>query len=182
MCNSTLKISSTGSERCNQVTLLVHFVPEREVRDTVARLFQQVEGRLRSLVPSGDVQHVGSTAIPGSLTKGDLDVQVRVVASDYSAAKEKLSKIYAINIGGFASDDAVSFEDYSTEPSLGVHLTVIGGTADIQWKFRDLLVASADLREQYDQLKRRFDGGSMEKYREAKAEFVSRVLGGVDVV
>ena len=161
---------------------LVHFVPEREVREVVAQLFRQVEARLRSLVPSADVQHVGSTAIPGSLTKGDLDVQVRVVASEYAAAKEKLSKIYATNVGGFASDDAISFADYGTQPSLGVHLTVIGGTADIQWKFRDLLIESADLREQYDQLKRQFDGGSMDNYREAKAEFVSRVLGGNDVV
>ncbi len=133
---------------------------------------------MQTLVPSADVQHVGSTAIPGSLTKGDLDIQVRVPESKYLAAKERLSEIYNVNTGGFASDDAVSFEDYRSQPSLGIHLTVIGGSADIQWKFRDLLVASPVLREQYDRLKRQFEGGSMEKYRDAKARFVSRVLQG----
>jgi GrpB-like predicted nucleotidyltransferase (UPF0157 family) len=155
---------------------LVHFAPEQDFRDMVGRLFQRVEAQVRNLVPSADVQHVGSTAIQGSLTKGDLDVQVRVAGPEYVAAKDKLSKIYAVNTGGFAADDAISFEDYGTQPPLGVHLTVIGGSADIQWKFRDLLMASSELRDQYDQLKRRFEGRSMAKYRDAKAEFVSRVL------
>jgi GrpB-like predicted nucleotidyltransferase (UPF0157 family) len=64
---------------------------------------------------------------------------------------------------------------------LGVHLTVIGGTADVQCKFRDLLAASPHLRKQYDELKRRFEGGSMQKYRDAKAEFVCHVLDHANV-
>jgi GrpB-like predicted nucleotidyltransferase (UPF0157 family) len=157
----------------------VHFAPKQDSRDVVARLFRRVDAQVRSLVPSADVQHVGSTAIPGSLTKDDLDVQVRVAGPEYAAAKDKLSKIYAVNAGGFTADDAVSFDDYGTKPPLGVHLTVIGGSADIQWKFRDLLIASPELRDQYDRLKRRFEGRSMEEYRDAKATFVSRALQSV---
>ena len=159
----------------------VHFAPEQQYREAVDRLFRQVTVMLRNLLPDADIQHVGSTAVPGSLTKGDLDVQVRVTAAEYAAAREKLLAVYAVNAGGFATDDAISFEESGTQPSLGVHLTVIGGTGDIQSQFRDLLLASAELRAQYDQLKRQFDGGSMDKYRDAKAEFVSRVLGGAQV-
>jgi GrpB-like predicted nucleotidyltransferase (UPF0157 family) len=119
---------------------------------------------------------VGSTAIPGSLTKGDLDIQVRVVAPTYPAAKRRLSEIYDVNAGGFVGEDAVSFEDYSGTPSVGIHLTVIGGSGDIQWRFRDLLVASEALRQEYDDLKRQFEGKSMARYREAKERFVTRVL------
>jgi GrpB-like predicted nucleotidyltransferase (UPF0157 family) len=154
----------------------VRFAPEQSFRDAVTSLYRQVEAQLRGLLPGADIQHVGSTAIPGSLTKGDLDVQVRVPEHEYAAAKTALSAHYKVNAGGFAADDAISFEDYSVTPSLGVHLTVIGGSADIQWKFRDLLLASAELREQYDQLKRQFDGGPMARYRDAKAEFVSRAF------
>ena len=154
----------------------VNFAPEQNFREAVGRLFARVKAQLSTLLPGSDIQHVGSTAIPGSLTKGDLDVQMRVTSGKYDAAKEVLSKLYRLNAGGFASEDATSFEDYSTQPSLGVHLTVIDGSADIQWRFRDLLIASAALREEYDQLKRRFDGGSMTKYRDAKATFVERVL------
>jgi GrpB-like predicted nucleotidyltransferase (UPF0157 family) len=159
---------------------LVSFAREEHFREDVARLFEKVQSQVRALVPTADVQHVGSTAIPGSLTKGDLDVQVRVSESDYSAAKERLSKMYDVNVGGFAAADAMSFEDYSSRPTLGIHLTVIGGSADIQWIFRDLLAASPVLRERYDQLKRQFEGRSMEEYRSAKAEFVSHVLHSRD--
>ncbi len=154
----------------------VNFALEQSFREAVGELFARVEAQLSALLPGSDIQHVGSTAIPGSLTKGDLDVQVRVTSDKYDAAKEVLSKQYRVNFGGFASKDAISYEDYSSQPSFGVHLTVIDGTADIQWRFRDLLVASAALREEYDQLKRRFNGGSMAKYRDAKAMFVERVL------
>ena len=159
----------------------VNFAPELAFRESVDRLFARVEAQVRALLPGSDIQHVGSTAIPGSLTKGDLDVQVRVTSDKYDAAKELLSKLYAVNLGGFASRDAISFEDYSSQPSLGVHLTVIDGSADFQWRFRDLLVASTALREEYDQLKRRFHGGSMAKYRDAKATFVAGVLRGAGV-
>lgn len=130
------------------------------------------------MVPGAQIEHVGSTAIPGSITKGDLDVQVRVVASDYRAAEERLRELYDVNVGGFSGNDAISFEDYSDQPHVGVHLTVVGGSADIQWRFRDLLLASEPLRQEYDDLKRRFEGKSMAKYRDSKADFVERVLKG----
>jgi GrpB-like predicted nucleotidyltransferase (UPF0157 family) len=157
----------------------VFFVPEGRVRERVSGLFDDVKRRLEALLPGADIQHVGSTAVPGVLTKGDLDVQIRVTAEQFAPARQRLLEIYIVNAGGFAADDAISFEDYTTNPSLGVHLTVIDGSADVQCKFRDLLVRSAALRAEYDALKRRFDGLSMDRYRDAKAEFVQRVLASV---
>jgi len=156
----------------------VSFLPEAHFRTRVFRRFEQLTGELTVLIPDADIQHVGSTAIPGSLTKGDLDIQVRVSAATYPIAKQRLAEIYDVNVGGFAAGDAVSFEDYTSVPSVGVHLTVIGGSADIQWRFRDLLAASEALRREYDDLKRQFEGKSMARYREAKEKFVMRVLDG----
>lgn len=113
----------------------------------------------------------------GSLTKGDLDVQVRVAAAQYGAARARLSERFVLNPGRFSADDATSFEGDSAEPSAGIHLTVVDGSADIQWRFRDHLVASESLRREYDELKRRHEGKSMAAYREAKDAFVPQVLG-----
>jgi GrpB-like predicted nucleotidyltransferase (UPF0157 family) len=154
----------------------VSFLPESHFRLRVCQRFEQLKGELTVLIPGADVQHVGSTSIPDSLTKGDLDIQIRVGAAAYLEGKQRLSEIYDVNVGGFVADDAVSFEDYSGTPSVGIHLTVIGGSADIQWRFRNLLMASESLRQEYDDLKRQFDGQSMAKYREAKERFVTRVL------
>ena len=60
------------------------FVPESEVRESVARLYSRLEKQLGELLPGADIQHVGSTAIPGCMTKGDLDIQVRVPPQTYA--------------------------------------------------------------------------------------------------
>ncbi|MFE3575677.1 GrpB family protein [Lysinibacillus sp. NPDC059133] len=52
---------------------------------------------MKELLPEADIQHVGSTAIPDSVTKGDLDIQVRVSAEQFSIAVELLSNLYDRN-------------------------------------------------------------------------------------
>jgi GrpB-like predicted nucleotidyltransferase (UPF0157 family) len=154
----------------------VSFLPDSSFRHKVYPLFEELKLDLQLIIPGGDIQHVGSTAIPGSLTKGDLDIQVRIAASQYQAAKACLCERYDINTGGFAADDAISFEDYSRDTPVGVHLTVIGGSCDSQFLFRDLLNSQEQLREAYNELKLSFEGKSMTSYRDAKAEFVERLL------
>jgi GrpB-like predicted nucleotidyltransferase (UPF0157 family) len=156
----------------------VTFAPERQFREAVTRRFIEVRTQLAAIVDDAEIHHVGSTAVPDSLTKGDLDIQIRVARARFASARAQLQRLYAVNTGGFSDDDAISFEDCSGEPSVGIHLTVIGSVSDVQMKFRDLLLASESLRKDYDNLKRRFEGGSMEGYRTAKADFVSRVLAG----
>ena len=65
----------------------VNFAPEQDFREAVALLFARVKAQLRTLLPAADIQHVGSTAIAGSLTKGDLDVHERVNSDTYDAGK-----------------------------------------------------------------------------------------------
>jgi GrpB-like predicted nucleotidyltransferase (UPF0157 family) len=64
----------------------VWFLPEAHFRTRVLQRFEQLKAELAVLIPDADIQHVGSTAIPGSLTKGDLDIQIRVVAATYPIA------------------------------------------------------------------------------------------------
>jgi len=156
----------------------VTFAPESTFRAAVIRRFGEIESELRAVITEAEVHHVGSTAIPGSLTKGDLDVQVRVSRDAFAGAKAELMNRYAVNEGGFSGPDAISFEDDSRQPSVGIHLTVTGSPSDVQLAFRDLLLASDALRQEYDDLKRRYEGGSMDEYRSAKAKFVARVLFG----
>ncbi len=150
----------------------VYFQPVSLVRAKVDALFARVEGHLHSLLPAAHIEHVGSTALPDGLTKGDLDVQVRLHSEDYDAACRLLSALFQDNPGGF-TEEGRSFKDDSTDPPLGVHVTIIDGASDIQFRQRDLLRARADLRAEYDALKTKFDGGDMDEYRRAKEAFFS---------
>jgi phosphate uptake regulator len=49
--------------------------------------------------------------------------------------------------------------------------------SDTFLEWRQLLERDDEIRRRYDDLKRRFEGGSMEAYREAKARFIADCLG-----
>jgi GrpB-like predicted nucleotidyltransferase (UPF0157 family)/ribosomal protein S18 acetylase RimI-like enzyme len=138
------------------------------------RLFGDIAQRLRTLVPFAHIEHVGSTALPDGLTKGDLDVQVRVRLEDYDRACHVLASELEPNPGGFV-EQGKSFKDDTSDPPLGVHVTVIGGPSDIQHRQRDYLARRPHLRAEYDAVKRTFEGGDMSAYREAKDAFFTRV-------
>jgi GrpB-like predicted nucleotidyltransferase (UPF0157 family) len=137
-------------------------------------LFVRIEREVRLLLPTALVEHVGSTSLPDGLTKGDLDVQIRVQMEDYDHACRVLETAYQANPGGF-TEQGRSFNNDATDPPLGIHVTIIGGPSDIQHAQRDLLRSRPDLRAEYDELKRKFDGAPMEAYREAKDAFFTRL-------
>jgi GrpB-like predicted nucleotidyltransferase (UPF0157 family) len=60
-------------------TALFILVDANRAREQAQRLFEAVSKSLiEVLPPAADVRHFGATAVPGCLTKGDLDIVVRV--------------------------------------------------------------------------------------------------------
>jgi GrpB-like predicted nucleotidyltransferase (UPF0157 family) len=63
------------------------------------------------LPPAADVRHIGATAIPGCLTKGNLDIVVRVPIDQFSDTDAVLASHLAPNEGFIRS-----------KPHLGIQL------------------------------------------------------------
>ena len=152
------------------------FVPEPVIRERVEAAFAGHHRRLALLFPASDILHVGSTAVPGSLTKGDLDIQIRVTAGQFACADAGLAVHYQRNRDSSHSSTFSSFKDDDAEPPLGIQLTVAGGPEDFFWKLRDHLIAHPEANERYNQLKRRFEGATMTDYRAAKSDFMELLL------
>ncbi|WP_244507627.1 GrpB family protein [Methylobacterium phyllostachyos] len=125
---------------------------------------------------SAETRHVGATAIPGCLTKGDLDVAVRVERADFAAADERLARLFARNDGSIRTEEFSAFADASRMPHLGVQLTVKGGALDLFHPFADALRSEPALVERYNALKRAYQNQPMALYRAAKDAFISEVL------
>lgn len=124
-----------------------------------------------------DVQHVGATSVEGLLSKGDLDIQVRVAAKDFEAAKAMLRDTYEVAQEENWNQSFASFKDDSGEVSVGVQLTVIDSEDDDYfYKLRDILNKDAESREAFNQLKRNYNGVSMDEYRRAKSKFIEELL------
>lgn len=150
---------------------IVNFAEQITFNEQAEQLFAEQSARLTALLPQADIQHVGSTAIPNSLTKGDLDIQIRVAASDFEHAVEVLSRRYELNDGSVSTDSFRAFKDDTTDPPLGVQLTVIDAEFDFFWKFRDVLRNNELYKQKYDTLKSAYNGKDMDDYRNAKNGF-----------
>lgn len=146
-------------------------------RAAADRLFAAVRRDLVArLPPSAEVLHVGATAIPGCLTKGDLDIAVRVEAADFAAAEAGLAGAFGRNAGSARTDGFAAFEDARRTPHLGIQLTVKGGALDGFHRFAEALRADPALLRRYNDLKRAHHDGPMAPYRAAKDAFVAEVL------
>lgn len=155
---------------------LVHFLDNSLLYENAEKTFLVHKKIMKEKLPEADIQHVGSTAIANSLTKGDLDIQVRVISGQFLKAVEVLSVLYELNEGSIKTDRFRAFKDDSTVPPLGVQLTVIGSEYDFFWKFRDVLLRNDRYREEYDDLKRKYEGKFMDEYRKAKDDFFQRLM------
>jgi GrpB-like predicted nucleotidyltransferase (UPF0157 family) len=142
-----------------------------------AQLFNARSIELRAILPaSADIRHVGATSIPGCLTKGDLDIVVRVPAGGFHEADHALSLAYSRNIGSVRTDTFCAFEDAAATPHLGIQLVAIGTELDVFHLFAEALLSKPDLVAHYNALKRQHDGGPMQDYRDAKDAFIAAVL------
>ena len=152
---------------------------EAEIRPAVEAAFDRERERIAQLLPRADVRHIGSTAIPGSLTKGDLDLLVRVADDEFAAASRALSGLYDAHQTDQWQDD---FASYVLPPDggipVGAQLVVEEGESDrLFLGFRDLLRSRPDLRDAYSELKDAHRDDGMDSYREAKARFIAEAMG-----
>jgi GrpB-like predicted nucleotidyltransferase (UPF0157 family) len=146
-------------------------------REAAQRLFATVSGLLATrLPPTADVRHIGATAVPGCLTKGDLDIVVRIPAADFATADAALASLFARNEGSIRTETFSAFEDATSKPHLGIQLATIDGPSDFFHLFVEALQCSPQLVGEYNALKRHYDGIDMDVYRAAKDDFVERVL------
>ncbi len=142
-------------------------------------LFERVRNSLVLLLPSDvDIRHIGATAVPGCLTKGDLDIVIRVPDRTFRQADTLLERRFARNGGSIRNASFSAFEDASTDPHLGIQLTTIRGPHDFFHLFVEALRRSPELLTEYNNLKLRHDGSDMATYRAAKDAFVERILDG----
>ena len=154
----------------------VHFQPAFNFSEKVNKTFEEQKVRIRQLLPYADVQHIGSTSVTNSITKGDLDVVVRVKKEEFKEAVELLKSIYDINQSDNWSDTLASFKDDDTLGiDFGAQLVVKDSKSDDFVKLRDVLIEHPELVEELNNIKAKHNGKAMKEYRKEKADFFQRL-------
>jgi GrpB-like predicted nucleotidyltransferase (UPF0157 family) len=149
-----------------------------------ARLFRQERARLQEALGGRalDVQHIGSTAVPGLDAKPLLDVGVAVAGEADVAACVPILETLGYTYRGDRGASEGHFFDRGAEDSLThyLHMLLIDSPA---WEnyllFRDTLIAHPDVREAYAKLKRDLAATHADdraSYTAAKAAFIQQIL------
>lgn len=129
-------------------------------------------GRIRVRLPGVEIRHTGGTSIPGVLTTGDVDLQVRVEPSSFEEVRDALCDLYQPSHVEVWHDGGAFFTAPDTHPQVEVALTAIGGLDDLHhgdaWR---RIAADPDLIERYNAMKRQHEGGPVDDYLAAKRAF-----------
>lgn len=151
----------------------VYFVKTSEIAGKLNSFFETERNKLSGFFPDADIQHIGGTSVPNSISKGDLDINIRVNKSRFNKTIEKLKNIYDINQPENWTDNFASLKDDSRD--LGVQVTVIDSPEDQFVAQRDFLITHPERLEELNKLKQNFEGKDMDEYRKAKSEFFEKL-------
>jgi GrpB-like predicted nucleotidyltransferase (UPF0157 family) len=126
------------------------------------------------MLPGARIEHVGSTAVPGSLTKGDLDICVIVEGAEFERASRVLAERFEIHQPENWSPTLASFTAPSEDGvDVGVQMVPAGSPDELHFVgWRDRLRADPELRARYDELKRRLQDDGVDAYRAAKERLI----------
>lgn len=158
----------------------MEFRSERYFRPAVREAEARHRELLAELVPDAEVEHIGATAVAGLLTKGDLDLLVRIGPGQLREAAAALGERYAANQPEEWTEEFASFSaPEAGDVPVGVQLVVAGSEWDLAFRrWRKLLTVDPVVRHRYNELKRAHQGASPDAYLEAKARFIEEELAG----
>jgi GrpB-like predicted nucleotidyltransferase (UPF0157 family) len=141
------------------------------------RVFDEVYAELHPLLPSAKIAHVGSSSIPGAISKGDIDICVAVPAAEFDVTLATLeAQGYKIKADTLRTPQLCMLDASRVDISLAIQLIEKDSAFEFFHKFRDALIDDPDLLAQYNALKLRFADQGADVYRDEKAKFISAVL------
>lgn len=154
----------------------VYFKPSSDFSFLAHQVFEEQKLRINKSLPYADVQHIGATSIPNSLTKGDLDIVIRVPAENFRSAIKTLKAIYKVNQPDNWSKTFASFKDIrNLGINFGAQLVIENSQSDDFIKLRDILKNNSKLIQEYNAMKLKYEGKEMRTYQKAKAVFFQKI-------
>ncbi len=139
----------------------------------LSRLFARIE----AVFPGAELHHIGSTAIPGSVTKGDIDILFRIAQSQFASVSDLLQRHFLIKQRVNWNPHFASFgDDTSYGIPVGIQLVAKDSESDFFLFQRDYLLTHPEAVEEYNRLKLAHAADGPDRYWKAKNEFFARIL------
>jgi GrpB-like predicted nucleotidyltransferase (UPF0157 family) len=150
-------------------------VRAEDVAGAAERIAAAVRRRLAPLLPPHELVFTGGSSVPGALTKGDVDLHLRVAPEDFAAAVATLRGLYAVVHPEIWQPTLATFAVEAELPA-GIAVTPAGSEHDVRftrtWR---VLAADPEWLAAYNAMKR--DAGA--DYEDRKSAFFDRLLAGL---
>ncbi|GAA0816481.1 GrpB family protein [Spirilliplanes yamanashiensis] len=148
-------------------------VPADGLRAAAEAVLAAERARLAPLLPPHELLLTGGCSVPGALTKGDVDLHLRVGPADFAAAVAVLRTLYPVVLPEIWQPTLATFAVPAALPA-GLAATPAGSAHDVRftttWR---ALRADPALLAQYNALKLDPAPG----YEQRKSAFFDRVSG-----
>ena len=140
-------------------------------------LYREYELKIAALLPDAIIEHIGSSAIPNTISKGDLDILVGVNARELEKAVKRLTTLgFKEKLNTLRTPQLCMLESRSGE-DVAFQVVANGPEFNFFVKFRDKLLEDPNLVQEYNELKLSCKGWPADDYRRKKSVFIERVLG-----
>ena len=146
----------------------------RSIAETV---LAEVTTEMSTILPTARVEHVGSSSIPGALSKGDIDVCIIVAAGQLPKAVSALTaRGYVEKTETLRTPQLCMLLSPRRDIDLALQVIETGSQFEFFMSFRDALRSDPALVTRYNRVKKEALSLSDDQYRQAKSRFIEEVL------
>ena len=129
------------------------FLEPAQYQGKCETLFEVFKSRIEQLLPDVQIEHVGSSSVPGLLSKGDLDIYIGVEQSKHAeSVRTLIAAGYTIKEDTLRTDQLCMLETDANE----VALQVVARGSDFERVFlffNEKLRNSEALRDRYNSIR-----------------------------
>lgn len=155
-------------------------VPSDGLLDVARGVLEEQRDRLRDLGVPGTVVLVGGCSVPGALTRGDVDLHLRVPPDAFAGVVDRLRTVFAVVHPEIWTVTLATFGVPASRPGgppTGLAVTPEGSEHDLRFtRGWQLLAADPTLLTEYNRAKLTGDGPDGDGYEARKSAFFDRLV------
>ncbi|MDX8162399.1 GrpB family protein [Acinetobacter sp. 22301] len=152
------------------------FLEPEQYQQRCTQLFNSYQKEISTLLPFAKIEHIGSSAIPNAISKGDLDIYIEVIPEQFEFAIEQLKTLNFIEKQNTLRTHELCMLESLNNDDVAFQIVVTDSVFTFFLAFKNKLINSPTLVNEYNQLKLQCSHLDPDQYRTIKSDFINRVL------
>ncbi|ADY81502.1 hypothetical protein BDGL_000916 [Acinetobacter pittii PHEA-2] len=152
------------------------FLEPEQYQQRCAQLFNSYQKDISTLLPFAKIEHIGSSAIPNAISKGDLDIYIEVKPDQFKFAIERLKTLNFIEKQNTLRTHELCMLESLNNDDVAFQIVVTDSIFTFFLTFKNKLISSPKLVNEYNELKLQCSHLDPDQYRTIKSDFINRVL------